>query len=164
MLAVHLSYMAFFMLRYVPFMSTLGSALIINAYWILSKTFLYHDDVVLFFILTIWYINWFTNFEKSLLPWDRSHLIAVHYLFNGLGWGVDLVCSSTLAWKIPWTEEPGAGYCPRGGKESDTTEQLHFLWLATILLSVFNLCSSVILACNFHFCDIFFWFLAWEWW
>ena len=34
--------------------------------------------------------------------------------------------SSTLAWKIPWTEEPGAGYCPRGRKESGTTERLHF--------------------------------------
>ena len=33
--------------------------------------------------------------------------------------------SSTLAKKIPWTEEPGAGYCPRGRKESDTTERLH---------------------------------------
>ena len=34
--------------------------------------------------------------------------------------------SSTLAWKIPWTEEPGAGYCPWGRKESDTTERFHF--------------------------------------
>ena len=34
--------------------------------------------------------------------------------------------SSTLAWKIPWTEELGAGYCPWGHKESDTTERLHF--------------------------------------
>ena len=33
--------------------------------------------------------------------------------------------SSTFAWKIPWTEEPG-GYSPWGHKESDTTEQLHF--------------------------------------
>jgi len=31
--------------------------------------------------------------------------------------------SSILAWKIPWTEEPGG---PRGHKESDMTEQLHF--------------------------------------
>ena len=31
---------------------------------------------------------------------------------------------STLAWKIPWTEEPGGGYSPWGGKESDTTERL----------------------------------------
>ena len=32
--------------------------------------------------------------------------------------------SSTLAWKIPWTEKPGR--VPWGLKESDTTEQLHF--------------------------------------
>ena len=30
--------------------------------------------------------------------------------------------SSTLAWKIPWTEK---GVCPWGHQESDTTEQLH---------------------------------------
>ena len=29
--------------------------------------------------------------------------------------------SSTLAWKIPWTEEPG-GHSPWGRTESDTTE------------------------------------------
>ena len=34
--------------------------------------------------------------------------------------------SSTLALKIPWTEELGAGYYPWGHKESGTTEQLHF--------------------------------------
>ena len=33
--------------------------------------------------------------------------------------------SSTLAWKIPWTEEPG-GLQPIGSLESDTTEWLHF--------------------------------------
>ena len=33
--------------------------------------------------------------------------------------------SSTLAWKIPWTEEPGR-LQSMGRKESDTTEQLHF--------------------------------------
>ena len=32
--------------------------------------------------------------------------------------------SSTLAWKIPWAEEPGSS--PWGREESDTTEQLHF--------------------------------------
>ena len=31
--------------------------------------------------------------------------------------------SSILAWRIPWTEEPG-GLQSWGGKESDTTEQL----------------------------------------
>ena len=33
--------------------------------------------------------------------------------------------SSTLAWKIPWTEEPGR-LQSRGSLESDTTERLHF--------------------------------------
>ena len=35
--------------------------------------------------------------------------------------------SSTLALKISWTEELGAGYCPWGCKESGMTELLHFL-------------------------------------
>ena len=37
--------------------------------------------------------------------------------------------SSTLAWKIPWTEEPATVHAVN--KESDTTERLHFnfkLW------------------------------------
>ena len=34
--------------------------------------------------------------------------------------------SSTLAWKIPWMEDPGGLYSPCGRKESDTTERLHF--------------------------------------
>ena len=34
--------------------------------------------------------------------------------------------SSILAWRIPWTEEPGG---PRGGKESDTTGLLHFTYV-----------------------------------
>jgi len=33
--------------------------------------------------------------------------------------------SGTLAWRIPWTEEPG-GLQSRGLEESDTTERLHF--------------------------------------
>ena len=34
--------------------------------------------------------------------------------------------SSTLAWKIPWTEEPMVACSPWGREESDTTERLHF--------------------------------------
>ena len=30
--------------------------------------------------------------------------------------------SSILAWRIPWTEEPGGLYSPWGCKESDMTE------------------------------------------
>ena len=32
------------------------------------------------------------------------------------------VHSSILAWRIPWTEEPGEGYSLWSHKESDTTE------------------------------------------
>ena len=33
---------------------------------------------------------------------------------------------STLAWKIPWLEEPGRLQSAEGRKELDTTERLHF--------------------------------------
>ena len=38
------------------------------------------------------------------------------------------MATSTLAWRIPWTEEPGLlQYTgPQSDKESDTTEQLTF--------------------------------------
>ena len=54
-------------------------------------------------------------------------------LVQSLGWEDPLekemaTHSSTLAWKIPWTEEPGS-YSPWGRKESDTTEQLHFTYV-----------------------------------
>ena len=50
---------------------------------------------------------------------------------QSLGWEDSLekemaTHSSTLALKIPWTEELGAGYYPWGRKESGTTERLHF--------------------------------------
>ena len=35
--------------------------------------------------------------------------------------------SSTLAWEIPWTEEPHRLQSMGSQKEPDTTEQLHFL-------------------------------------
>ena len=39
--------------------------------------------------------------------------------------------SSTLPWKIPWTEKP-VGYSPWVRKEWDTTERLHFHFHVTI--------------------------------
>ena len=36
--------------------------------------------------------------------------------------------SRTLAWTVPWTEEPGR-------EESDTTEQLHFLSLSLSIIT-----------------------------
>ena len=49
--------------------------------------------------------------------------------------------SSILAWKIPWTEEPGGlGYSPWTHKEWDTTEQLstHIHILQTVYLLLGN--------------------------
>ena len=48
---------------------------------------------------------------------------------RSLGWEDPLekemaIHSSTIAWKIPRTEDP-VGYSPWGCKESDTTEQPH---------------------------------------
>ena len=40
--------------------------------------------------------------------------------------------SSTLAEKIPWMEEPGAGFYSWSHEESDTTKQLHFTSLQDI--------------------------------
>ena len=39
--------------------------------------------------------------------------------------------SSTLAWKIPWTEEPGR-LQSRGCNESDMTKRLHFHFLKRV--------------------------------
>ena len=41
--------------------------------------------------------------------------------------------SSILAWRIPWTEEPGRLYSPWGCKESDMTEKLNFHFSLFIL-------------------------------
>ena len=51
---------------------------------------------------------------------------------QSLGWEDPLekemaTYSRTLAWKIPWTEEPHRLQSMGSQKEPDTTEQLHFL-------------------------------------
>ena len=69
---------------------------------------------------------------------SNDHLLSVlglgiSYRFSGIGvlWllfdgGPGLAThSSTLAWKSPWTEEPG-GLQSMGSLELDTTERLHF--------------------------------------
>ena len=50
--------------------------------------------------------------------------------------------SSILAWRIPWTGSL-VSYSPRGGKELDTTEQLHLEWASQMTLVVKNLPASV---------------------
>ena len=46
--------------------------------------------------------------------------------------------SSVLAWRIPWTEEPG-GYSPRDCKESDTTERMSTQHTALKLAKLLNI-------------------------
>ena len=60
------------------------------------------------------------NLPAMLETWVRS-LGQEDPLENGIP-----THSSILAWKIPWTEEPGR-YSPWGHKESDMTEQLTLL-------------------------------------
>ena len=52
---------------------------------------------------------------------------------------------SILAWKIPWTEEPG-GYSAWGRKELDTTETKH-----TLKSSLLNRQKAIIIV---HSCQI----------
>ena len=51
-------------------------------------------------------------------------------------------CSSILAWKITWTEEPGS---PEGCKESDTIEHMHtgttsLFWIYLFWICLFWIC------------------------
>ena len=50
--------------------------------------------------------------------------------------------SSTLAWEIPWTEEL-VGYSPWGCKELDVTEQLHLLYLTSVVVLVTQSCPTL---------------------
>ena len=49
---------------------------------------------------------------------------SIPVLGRSLGVGNGNLLSSILAWRIPWTEEPG-GLQSTGRKESDTTEHIH---------------------------------------
>ena len=62
--------------------------------------------------------------EPGGLPSMGSHRVG--HDCRDLAAAVMATHSSPLAWKIPWTEERGRLYSPRGRKESDTTERLHF--------------------------------------
>ena len=49
----------------------------------------------------------------------------------------------TLAWRIPWTEEPG-GYSPKGWKELDTIERLKTTAYSIIYLAaLFSVTPSI---------------------
>ena len=65
-----------------------------------------------------------------------------------LGWEDPLekemaTCSSILAWRVPWTEEPGRLW---GRKESDTTERLTRIHILLDFLNVDYHCH-----CHYHY-------------
>ena len=71
-----------------------------------------------FMVPSAW-VSMVTQMVKNLPAMQESQV-------QSLGWEDPLeeemaTCSSILAWKIPWTEEP-RGLHPWGHKESDTTE------------------------------------------
>ena len=70
--------------------------------------------------------------------------------------------SNILAWRIPWTEEPGRLHSPRGRKESDTTERLLLteailsacsfsLWILMLIVWAVNLSKASIFPVTFIF-------------
>ena len=68
---------------------------------------------------------------------------------RALGWEDPLekdiaIHSSTIAWKIPRTEEPGS-LQSMGRKESDTTERLHFTFVGVFLIT--NLIFVFVIIC-----------------
>ena len=93
MFAVGLSYMAFTMLRWVPFMSIFYRVLIINRCWILSKAFSLSIEMMiwfLFFSLLIWCITLidFCILKNPCIPginptcpWCMSFLMCFWILF-----------------------------------------------------------------------------------
>ena len=85
----------------------------------------------IFFLKSFAELSLSKNIRTSLVAQMVKSLPAVWETWvQSLDWEDPLekemaIDSSTLAWKIPWTVEPGS-YSPWGHKESDTTKQLHF--------------------------------------
>ena len=103
----------------------------ISLWWFLP-TWLISDGLISLslFLKFLFYLKLICSFSFCLLIFAQSFSIfsAYMYFFKISRSFLEKAMaphSSTLAWKIPWTEEPGGLY-PWGCKESDTTEQLHF--------------------------------------
>ena len=89
MLHVDLSYMTFIMLRYALSMPTFWTVFVINHFEFYKKIFfcICWDDHMVFilpFVDTMYHIDWFMDTEKSLYPWDKSHLIMMYDPFKVL--------------------------------------------------------------------------------
>ena len=82
----------------------------------------------------------------SLVAQTVKHLLTMRETWvRSLGWKDPLeketaTHSSTLAWKIPRTEEPGRLRTVHGDKDLDTSEQLqfHFHFQELVMPSIFS--------------------------
>ena len=97
-LDVGLFYMAFIMLRCSPSLCPLSGEFFFFLYheWVLnfikSFPYIYWDDHMAFilqFVNMMYQTGWSVDIEKFLPVWDKSHLIMVYNLFNGL---LELIC------------------------------------------------------------------------
>ena len=81
MLPVFLSYVAFIMLRCIPFIFTLLRVFYHKQMWIFKMLFLnllrWLYNFYPHFVNVIYHIDWFADIEPSLYPWNESHLIVV---------------------------------------------------------------------------------------
>ena len=80
------------------------------------------------------FLELFLHSSPVVVAQRIKHLPAMREtLVRSLGWEDPLekemtIYSGTLAWKIPWTEEPGS-HSPWGHKESDMTERLSHTYI-----------------------------------
>jgi hypothetical protein len=93
MLDIDLSYIAFIMLRYLPFIPSLFRTLIMKECWILSKAFSASIEMMIWFLSLILFMCCITFIYlcmlSSLYLWNETYLIVVYDLFNVL---LDSVC------------------------------------------------------------------------
>ena len=99
-----------------------------------------------YYLLNTYYVTSLTYYVAFLVAETVKHLPAMQEIqLQSLGWEDPLekemaAHSSILAWKIPY-QFPLVSYSPWGRKESDTTEQLHFLYYVTRFL--LYLCNNL---------------------
>ena len=104
-LSVNFSYMIIIILKCVSTICPFWSVFVKNWCWILSNVYSVHTEIIIFYILqfvnALYYTEWYN--EKSLLPWNKFHLIMEYDPFNVLlnfGFGLLVFCSgfSCLCW------------------------------------------------------------------
>ena len=73
------------------------------------------------------FLSWYTGLTQFPSKSQKDFCVDMNKLILKVIWREKVMAphSSTLAWRIPWVEEPGR-CSPWGRYKSDTTERLHF--------------------------------------